>query len=72
VAVTADLSSMIRKRTKQMAAFLVVYDPSEGKEREMIEALHRKTYRVRHAAWRRGLNDDQPSTATASFSDPLG
>jgi hypothetical protein len=43
---------MIRKRRKQMAAFLVVYDPSKGKEREMIEALHRwSATRIFRGAW---------------------
>ena len=44
--------SMIRMRTKQMAAFLVVYDPSKGKEREMIAALHRwSATRIFRGAW---------------------
>jgi hypothetical protein len=52
VAVTHASPSMIRKRTKQMAAFLVLYDPSKGKEREMIEALHRwGATRIFRGAW---------------------
>jgi len=35
-----------------MAAFLVVYDPSKGKEREMVEALHRwGARRIFRGAW---------------------
>jgi hypothetical protein len=50
--VTHASPSMIRRRTKKMAAFLVVYDPSKGKEREMIEALHRwSATRIFRGAW---------------------
>jgi hypothetical protein len=50
--VTHASPSMIRKRTKQMAAFLVVYDPSTGNERKMIEALHRwSATRIFRGAW---------------------
>ena len=35
-----------------MAAFLVVYDPSKGKERETVAALHRwGATRIFHGAW---------------------
>jgi hypothetical protein len=35
-----------------MAAFLVVYDPSTGNERKMIEALHRwSATRIFRGAW---------------------
>ena len=52
MAATHASPSMIRKRTKQMAAFLVVYDPSTGNERKMIEALHRwGATRIFRGAW---------------------
>jgi hypothetical protein len=57
---------MIRKRTKQMAAFLVLYDPSKGKEREMIEALDRwSATRIFRGAW---VMEFPPPTSRAGRS----
>ena len=44
-----------------MAAFLVVYDPSKGKEQEMVAALHRwGATRIFRGAWVLGRANVDP------------